>query len=173
MVLQILMMSVGIHRSVRKLMSLAVVCHKDTDKDGVPDSIDLCPDTPEFETVRLNSATSTGTTAASSTVFIPTVSVASSTGAFNFIQRPTEVDFDGCALSQKDTDGDGVNDAIDNCKDVPNPDQADKDFDGIGDVCDDDNPLPIVTTTQIEFQERPESGTLLGKIEATDPFESH
>ncbi len=35
-----------------------------------------------------------------------------------------------------DSDGDGVADDIDNCPDVPNPDQLDADGDGIGDACD-------------------------------------
>ncbi len=38
----------------------------------------------------------------------------------------------------KDTDGDGLCDKIDNCYNIPNPDQKDDDGDGIGDVC---NPL--------------------------------
>jgi hypothetical protein len=38
----------------------------------------------------------------------------------------------GCA----DSDGDGVCDAIDDCPDVPNPDQTDDDGDGVGDACD-------------------------------------
>ncbi len=37
-----------------------------------------------------------------------------------------------------DTDGDGVEDSVDNCPDDANPDQADSDDDGIGDVCDPD-----------------------------------
>ncbi len=36
-----------------------------------------------------------------------------------------------------DSDGDGVNDLIDNCPTTSNADQSDLDFDGIGDVCDD------------------------------------
>jgi photosystem II stability/assembly factor-like uncharacterized protein len=36
-----------------------------------------------------------------------------------------------------DSDGDGVNDACDNCPSIANSDQADADFDLIGDVCDD------------------------------------
>jgi len=39
-------------------------------------------------------------------------------------------------LSGIDTDGDGVDDAIDNCINTPNPDQLDTDGDGVGDVCD-------------------------------------
>ncbi|MDX6558656.1 MAG: hypothetical protein QOF72_1705 [Blastocatellia bacterium] len=35
-----------------------------------------------------------------------------------------------------DTDADGIPDAIDNCPNTPNPDQADSDGDGIGDACD-------------------------------------
>ncbi|MEZ4433122.1 MAG: thrombospondin type 3 repeat-containing protein [bacterium] len=38
----------------------------------------------------------------------------------------------------RDTDGDGVDDDVDNCVDDPNADQADLDGDGIGDVCDPD-----------------------------------
>ncbi len=35
-----------------------------------------------------------------------------------------------------DVDGDGIDDAHDNCPGVPNPDQLDTDGDGIGDACD-------------------------------------
>jgi len=35
-----------------------------------------------------------------------------------------------------DSDGDGVTDALDNCRVDPNPDQADRDGDGVGDACD-------------------------------------
>ena len=38
---------------------------------------------------------------------------------------------------QRDTDGDGVLDAVDNCVYVSNPDQGDADGDGLGDLCDD------------------------------------
>lgn len=47
--------------------------------------------------------------------------------AFNEVQAPT------------DSDGDGVNDSVDNCPFVSNASQTDTDGDGIGNVCDDDD----------------------------------
>src|SRR5690348_2102248 len=38
-------------------------------------------------------------------------------------------------LVQQDRDGDYIPDFLDNCPDVPNPDQADSNGDGIGDAC--------------------------------------
>ena len=38
-----------------------------------------------------------------------------------------------------DTDGDGIDDALDNCPDDSNPGQEDFDGDGLGDVCDPDD----------------------------------
>ncbi|MDG0979988.1 MAG: thrombospondin type 3 repeat-containing protein, partial [Halieaceae bacterium] len=37
-----------------------------------------------------------------------------------------------------DTDGDGINDDVDNCPNIQNPDQIDTDNDGLGNPCDDD-----------------------------------
>ncbi|WP_335967332.1 gliding motility-associated C-terminal domain-containing protein, partial [Galbibacter sp. PAP.153] len=45
----------------------------------------------------------------------------------------------GCAPSQRDEDGDGIMDDLDNAIEIPNSDQLDTDNDGIGDVLDDDD----------------------------------
>lgn len=42
----------------------------------------------------------------------------------------------GFAAPNPDRDGDGIDNASDNCPDVANPDQTDTDGDGIGDACD-------------------------------------
>lgn len=47
-----------------------------------------------------------------------------------------------------DTDGDGVEDAWDNCTLVPNPDQFDVDYDGYGNLCDADLNNNNVTNAQ-------------------------
>jgi hypothetical protein len=43
------------------------------------------------------------------------------------------------AAGGPDADGDGVEDAVDNCPSVPNPLQEDRDVDGAGDACDGDD----------------------------------
>ncbi len=45
-----------------------------------------------------------------------------------------------------DADGDGVEDVLDNCPDVANPDQADADGDGTGDACDTEADLSVEVT---------------------------
>ncbi|MEN0060505.1 MAG: hypothetical protein AAGA48_00070 [Myxococcota bacterium] len=49
---------------------------------------------------------------------------------------PFDTDCDGLPDHRDlDSDNDGVDDRDDNCRQVPNPDQADEDLDGVGDVC--------------------------------------
>jgi hypothetical protein len=50
-------------------------------------------------------------------------------------KRRDGTDFAGCGPPPLDSDDDGVCDAVDNCPDHANPDQADCDNDEVGDVC--------------------------------------
>jgi hypothetical protein len=52
---------------------------------------------------------------------------------------PWETSENGTCDGFPDSDGDGVNDELDNCDDVPNPGQEDTDNDGVGDACDADD----------------------------------
>ena len=81
----------------------------DSDGDGIPDTIDNCPHTPNHQQ---QDADSDGIG-----------------DACDNCPNAANVD-------QKDTDGDGVGDACDNCPNLPNANQADGDHDGIGDACD-------------------------------------
>jgi hypothetical protein len=55
-----------------------------------------------------------------------------------------------CAGGGPDTDGDGVCDAVDNCVNVPNPDQADLDGDHVGDACDPNDAAINVTKVRLQ-----------------------
>lgn len=55
---------------------------------------------------------------------------------------------DGVALSGHDEDGDAVDDAVDSCPHLPDPQQLDGDRDGVGDACD---PHPTQAIDRIAF----------------------
>ena len=55
------------------------------------------------------------------------------------ISNPQGIQFTIENVDDTDSDGDGIDNYLDNCILTPNPDQLDTDGDGIGDVCDDDD----------------------------------
>jgi hypothetical protein len=64
------------------------------------------------------------------------------------------------SVNDVDTDGDGVGDRGDNCRTVPNPDQADSNGDGSGDAC-----QPTVDVSPVE----PSGPNLFAEIAIADP----
>lgn len=51
------------------------------------------------------------------------------------VQEITSIEYLNGGLGGPDSDSDGINNSVDNCALVSNPDQADSDSDGIGDAC--------------------------------------
>ena len=132
----------------------------DLDEDGIPDSQDNCPSTPnpkqeDVDGDGVGDACDNCLSEAN-----PNQEDTDSDGIgdacdnclseANPNQEDTDSDGIGDACdnclseanpNQEDSDGDGVGDACDNCLSVANPDQEDTDGDGKGDACD-NNPLP-------------------------------
>ncbi len=93
---------------------------QDSDGDGVGDSLDQCPNTPEGELVD-------ATGCASSEVDSDGDGVTDDLDLCADTPANEQVDDDGCADSQKDTDGDGVTDDLDLCADTPAFEEVDED----------------------------------------------
>ena len=82
--------------------------------------------------------------AAAGAGFFLSISVSTTSGPRascpDFDQDGIEDCLDNCPIvynpDQRDTDGDRIGDACDNCPIVPNPTQTDADADGVGDACD-------------------------------------
>ncbi len=104
----------------------------DGDGDGVPDSCDNCPQTP-------NPDQEDGDGDGVGDACDNCVSTANADQADGDADGFGDV-CDNCAANpnpnQTDSDGDGLGDVCDNCVSTANADQADGDADGVGNVCD-------------------------------------
>lgn len=139
----------------------------DADGDGVPDSVDNCPSTPNANqadadgdgvgdvcdncpaTANSNQLDTDGDGRGDVCDNCPTTA--------NSNQLDTDGDgrgdvCDNCPTTsnanQLDTDGDGRGDVCDNCPTKPNPNQADADHDGIGDACEAGADLRVTKTAK-------------------------
>ena len=109
----------------------------DSDRDGIPDAEDNCPNMPNQ-----NQADTDGDGKGDvCDDDLDGDGVPNADDNCRNVPNADQADSDGDGVGdacETDRDGDGVDDTQDNCPDKPNHDQADMDGDGIGDVCDDD-----------------------------------
>ncbi|NND80283.1 MAG: hypothetical protein HKN53_10310 [Maribacter sp.] len=92
----------------------------DSDGDGVGDTLDQCPNTPEGEMVDTSGC-------ALSEVDSDGDGITDDLDLCPDTPANEEVDEEGCADSQKDTDGDSVTDDLDLCADTPPDTEVDED----------------------------------------------
>ena len=121
----------------------------DSDNDGIPDAVEVCPDPPAV----CNLATIPVAVNTDGKDLIDALDLDSDNdGIVDVVEKsnpavtsfPADSNGDGTPdFRSLDSDGDGKNDGIDNCRLNPNSNQDDANGNGIGDACDIDcaNPL--------------------------------
>jgi hypothetical protein len=123
----------------------ALIVPEDTDKDGIWNSSDNCPNTPNPD----QKDTNRNGLGDACDPDIDGDGVLNAVDNCPYMANPGQLDSDGDGIgdvcdkcpfiagaSQEDADGDGVGDACDNCPSIFNPGQEDTDGDGIGNACD-------------------------------------
>jgi hypothetical protein len=95
----------------------------DSDRDGIPDDLDNCP-----QIWNPDQADSNGNGTGNACEDTDGDGIPNALDNCPFVFNP----------DQADSDGDGIGNACDNCPLVFNPDQTDTDGDGVGDACDSD-----------------------------------
>ncbi|MFP4600988.1 MAG: thrombospondin type 3 repeat-containing protein [Persicimonas sp.] len=111
---------------------------QDADGDGIDDSMDNCPNTPNPD----QTDTDGDGLGDACDPDDDGDGVDDVDDNCPLIANPDQTDTDGDGLGDvcdPDDDGDGVDDVDDNCPLIANPDQEDFDGDGLGDVCDPDD----------------------------------
>ena len=122
----------------------------DTDGDGVIDTEDNCPLTPNSDQSDLDGDGIGDVCEESNDPDTDGDGVSDDNDQCPDTPQGESVDANGCSTSQKDTDGDGILDDIDNCPLIANSDQADWNNNGVGDVCGDPKPLFTENVTFVE-----------------------
>ncbi len=108
-------------------------CQPDGDGDGIPDTHDNCPNVSNPD-----QADSNGNGVGDACDEADPVGPGGACTETSQCQLGLVCYYNKC---QVDSDGDGIPDDHDNCKDIANPGQEDADNNGVGDACEDDNQI--------------------------------
>lgn len=126
-------------------LTLQTVPDNDPDKDGVPSSMDNCPNSANSD--QKDSDNDGMGDACETNVDTDGDSIPDASDNCPLTFNPNQADADGNGVGNacqtggvSDSDGDGYADSVDNCPALANASQSDSDHDGKGDACDTGTP---------------------------------